>query len=284
MEIKAIEVKKLRDKTGAGMMECKKALVDAAGDFAKAEKILKELGLAAAAKRAGRATNEGRIFIEASDSRAAVLELSCETDFVAKNEDFQKLGNKLAGIVLQENPKEKTKAMEDEITSTVGIIKENIQLRRFITMEAAADEFFSSYIHGEGRIGVVLKIKAGNPDVKNIDAVKDLAFNLALHIAAFSPLYVSEDRIDASYLKEQEEIFTKQASQLGKPENVLAGIVKGKMKKHFAEICLVDQNYVRDEKFQVRQVLENAGKETGTTLAIVDFIYFKVGEELPSEE
>jgi len=284
VEIKATEVKKLRDKTGAGMMECKKALVDASGDFAKAEKILKELGLAAAEKRMGRATNEGRIFIKTAGSKTAVLELSCETDFVAKNDGFQKLGKNLVDLVISENAKEKTKSMDEAIVGTVSIIKENITLRRFVTKEAAAGEFFTEYLHGEGRIGVIVKMKADNSEARDNPAVKDLAFNLALHIAAFAPKYLSEDKVDNAYVKEQEEIFQKQAASLGKPANVLEGIVKGKIKKHFSEICLLDQNYVRDEKFQVKAILEKVGKEVGSKLSITDYIYCKVGEELPGQE
>jgi len=280
VEIKATEVKKLRDKTGAGMMECKKALQEANGDFVQAEKILKELGLAAAAKRAGRATNEGRIFTKLETGKAVCLELSCETDFVAKNADFIKLGDALADQILSQNADAVTKEMEATVADTIGKIKENITLRRFKIMQAGANEFFSDYIHGEGKIGVIVKLSVGAPEARDNPAVRDLAFNLALHIAAFAPLALSEEKIDPAYIKDQEEIFRKQAEQLGKPANVLEGIVKGKLKKHFAEICLLDQGFVKDEKISVRKMVEEVGKQAGTPVTVTDFLYFRVGEEI----
>jgi len=281
VEIKATDVKNLRDKTGAGMMDCKKALVEAGGDFAKAEKILKGLGLAAAAKRAGRATNEGRIFISKNSQKAVVLELSCETDFVAKNDDFKALGNELCAKIIEKSissPGEDND-LETSIKNTIGKIKENIMLKRFKVLETDDNELFSDYIHGEGRIGVLVKLSSADVSLKENESVKELAFNLALHVAAFAPLFISSANVPESYKKEQEEIFWKQAKALGKPENVLEGIVKGKMKKHFSEICFLEQNYVKDEKMKVQQVLDNMSKEIGSTISFVDFIYYKVGQE-----
>ncbi|MBN1797310.1 MAG: elongation factor Ts [Spirochaetales bacterium] len=280
MEIKASDVKNLRDKTGAGMMDCKKALVEAGGDFSKAEKILKSLGLAAAAKRAGRATNEGRIFINENSQQGVVLELSCETDFVAKNDDFKTLGNSLCAKIIEKNISSiEDNELETSIKDTIGKIKENIMLKRFKVLEADNDELFSSYIHGEGRIGVLVKLKIADAALKDNETVKELAFNLALHVAAFAPLFISSADVPDNYKKEQEEIFQKQAQSLGKPENVLQGIVKGKLKKHFSEICFLDQNYVKDEKMKVQQTLDTIGKEVGSTISIVDFIYYRVGQE-----
>jgi elongation factor Ts len=280
VEIKANDVKNLREKTGAGMMDCKKALVEAGGDFAKAEKILKGLGLAAAAKRAGRVTNEGRIFIQKQAQKAVMLELSCETDFVAKNDDFKELGKKLCGIISENNVSSPADTIvADPVKDTIGIIKENIMLKRFKVIDAADNEILSDYIHGEGRIGVVVKLALGDASLKDNQAVKELAFDLALHTAAFAPLYLSGDMVPESYKKEQEEIFWKQAQSLGKPEKVLEGIVKGKLAKHFAEICLLEQNFVKDEKIKVRKYLEQVGKENGTTVSITDFAYYKVGQD-----
>ncbi|MEJ2665168.1 MAG: translation elongation factor Ts [Spirochaetia bacterium] len=280
MEIKANDVKNLREKTGAGMMDCKKALVEAGGDFAKAEKILKGLGLAAAAKRAGRVTNEGRIFIQKQAQKAVMLELSCETDFVAKNDDFKELGKKLCGIISENNVSSPDDTIvADPVKDTIGIIKENIMLKRFKVIDAADNEILSDYIHGEGRIGVVVKLALGDASLKDNQAVKELAFDLALHTAAFAPLYLSGDMVPESYKKEQEEIFWKQAQSLGKPEKVLEGIVKGKLAKHFAEICFLEQNFVKDEKIKVRKYLEQVGKENGTTVSITDFAYYKVGQD-----
>jgi elongation factor Ts len=280
VEIAATEVKKLRDKTGAGMMDCKRALQEAQGDAAKALKILKELGLAAAAKRAGRATNEGRVFIGCSDKVAGCVEVSCETDFVAKNSDFKTLGASLADYIVKNKPGAINKDMEELVTGTISKIKENITIRRFKTIEANANEFFTEYLHGEGKIGVVIKMSADKAEAHQNPAVKELAFNLALHVAAFAPQFVSEDRISPEFLKEQEEIALKQAQQSGKPENVLKSIAQGKLKKVLAEICLLDQGFVKDEKLAVRKVLDDTGKAAGAKLAVSDFLYFKMGEEL----
>jgi elongation factor Ts len=277
VEIKASMVKELREATGAGMMECKKALVKAEGDFAKAEKILKELGLAAAKKRDGRATNEGRIFSKISTNKGILLELSCETDFVAKNKDFIALGERCISIIDEKNLTEMTEELDSCVKETLAKIKENLLLKRFQVIEAKDNELLVDYIHGEGRIGVIVKLSLSDPSLKTNEKVKETAFNLALHVAAFAPLYLNKNAVDPNYLKEQEEIFTKQAEKLGKPEKVIQGIVKGKVNKHLAEICFVDQGFVKEEKQKVSDVLKNLGKEVDGNIDIVDYLYFKLG-------
>ena len=280
MEVTASEVKKLREKTGAGMLDCKKALVEAGGDFAKAEKILKELGLAAAAKRSGRATNEGRIFSQVTEGAAGLLELSCETDFVARNEDFIRFGEELLATVIEKKLSEITPELETKVTDVISRIKENITLRRFKVLPVDSGELAVEYIHGEGGIGVIVKLKSDNAGLLTDERVKSFAFDVALHVAAYNPMYLSREKVDPAYLKEQEEIFTKQAESLGKPENVLAGIVKGKVNKHLSEICLLQQAFVKDDKQSVQQMQEKVGKEVGANLTITDFLYFRVGEEI----
>ncbi|TVR02004.1 MAG: elongation factor Ts [Spirochaetaceae bacterium] len=277
MNIQASDVKKLRDKTGAGMMDCKKALVDAGGDFAQAEKILKELGLAAAAKRMGRATNEGRVFTTVGGGKAGILELSCETDFVARNTDFIALGKKLVGMMLEQNLAIDAPVVQDEVAKAISTIKENMSPRRFEAMDIASDELVVDYIHGDGgNIGVLIKVKT---DVPTADAVKQFAFDVALHVAAFRPTYLDAQAVPAAYVAEQEAIFLKQAQNLDKPENVLQGIVKGKMKKHLAEICLLDQPFVKDDKKSVAQMATEVGKQAAGSVSVVDYRYYRVGEE-----
>ena len=279
MDIKASDVKKLRDKTGAGMMDCKKALVDAGGDAAKAEKILKELGLAAAAKRMGRATNEGRIFTRVAADKAGILELSCETDFVARNNDFIALGKRLLETMMDQGLSADSDEVNTEIKNAISTIKENMALRRFESLPVAADETAVDYIHGDsGTIGVLVKVKADG-DASGSEAIRQFAFDTALHVAAFRPAYLSADTVEPSYLAEQESIFLKQAQNLDKPENVVQGIVKGKMKKHLAEICLVDQPFVKDDKKSVAQMAAEVGKAAGATVSVVDYRYYRVGEE-----
>ncbi|HUX13585.1 MAG TPA: translation elongation factor Ts [Spirochaetia bacterium] len=281
MEIRAEDVRKLREKTGAGMMDCKKALGDADGDIAKAEKILKELGLAAAAKRSGRATNEGRVFTRIAGAKAAILELSCETDFVARNEKFVELGEALIGDVIARNPAADDAKLQEKVTEAVAVIKENMSLRRFDLLKVASDELTVQYLHGDAaRIGVLVSVKADKPELLADEKVKEFAFDCALHVAAFSPMFLSEADVSEGYRKEQEEIFQVQAKNLGKPENVLPGIVKGKLKKLYSEICLLDQPFVKDDKRSVSKVAEDIGKAAGGKIAVSAFRYYRVGEEL----
>lgn len=278
MEIKPADVKKLRDQTGAGMMDCKSALVEAEGNYDKAVKILKEKGLAAAAKRSARATEEGRIFTKISNGKAAILELSCETDFVARNENFIKLGEDLANEIISSGAETVNEKLTGMVTSVISTIKENMTLKRFRTIPVGENEYAIDYIHGAGNIGVIVKFRSDNKAVFENEAVKALAFDCALHAAAFNPVALSEAQVPAGYMKEQEEIFRKQTEGLGKPENILQGIVKGKISKHLSEICFLNQPFVKDDKKKVSQVLAEASKEAGGKIEITDYIYYKLGE------
>lgn len=280
MEIKAAEVKKLRQKTGAGMVDCKNALVKAEGDAAKAERILKELGLAAAAKRSGRATNQGSIFALIESKEAVILEVGCETDFVANNKDFAVLGNELTQLALKSDSTEATEEMQAKVTETISTIKENIALKRFQKMSIADDEIVVNYIHGGGSIGILVKLKSEKKEALENEKVKAMGFDCALHLAAYNPAHLSREVIPAEYVKEQEEIFTVQAKNLGRPEKVLEGIVKGKMNKHFAEICFLEQPFVKDDKQSVTKVLEALSKDVGSKITVSEFIYYRVGEEV----
>lgn len=279
MAISAADVKTLRDKTGAGMMECKKALVESDGDFARAEKILKELGLAAAAKRSGRATNEGRVFTLVTDSRAAILELGCETDFVARNKEFIESGENIIRKITQDGITEKTPELDALVTDVVSKIKENITIARFRTMAVADNELAVDYIHGEGNIGVLVKFALEKPELADLPRVKEITFDVALHIAAYNPLYLDKDAVDPAYLKEQEDIFTAQAKNLDKPDNVVQGIVKGKLNKHLSEICLLNQGFVKEEKKSVSQVMDEVSKDVGGKISIKEYVYYAVGTE-----
>jgi len=280
VEIKASDVKALREKTGAGMVDCKKALTEADGDFARAEKILKELGLAAVAKRSERATNEGRAFTLITPGRAGVLELSCETDFVARNEEFIAVGKEILAEAVKNNVTKPTESMEEKVKALIAKIKENMAIRRLALMPIEKDECAAEYVHGEGVIGVVVKMKADKPEVFSNEKVKALLFDFALHVAAFNPMFLSKESVTPEYLKEQEEIFTKQVAGMDKPQNVLQGIVKGKLNKLFTEICLLDQPFVKDDKKSVTQVLNELGKEVGAKLSISGYLFCKVGQEL----
>jgi elongation factor Ts len=285
-DISAADVKKLREKTGAGMMECKNALVSSSGDFTQAEKLLKEKGLAAVGNRAGRAANEGKIFVKVKDngaqgSVAVLVELASETDFVARNPDFIALGGTIADIALEKGytaPNEELKAL---VTDLAAKIRENMSLKRLLVVNAGPGEYLTSYIHGDGNIGVVVCLASGKPEAPADAEFRAFAFSLALHIAAFNPVALDRSGIDPAFLAGQEEIIRKQMEgdpgMEGKPANVLEGILKGKMKKYLSEICLLEQGYVKDEKITVAQALENYGKQLGAKLSVRDYVYFKVG-------
>ena len=284
-DISAGDVKALREKTGAGIMECKNALAETGGDFAKAEKLLKEKGLAAVEKRSGRAANEGKIFVKikqgASGSVAALVELSSETDFVARNPEFIALGEAIAERILEKGYTEPNEELNGMVKDLAAKIRENMSLKRVSTVKAASGEYLSSYIHGDGAIGVVVKAGADKPGAFDNAELRDFIFSIALHVAAFNPMAMDKTKIDAAWLKEQEEIFRKQMEQdeamKGKPANVLENILKGKVGKFLKEICLLDQAYVKDEKMTVTQALADAGKRFGAALSIKDYVYLKVG-------
>jgi elongation factor Ts len=282
MGISAEDVKKLREKTGAGMMECKNALVETNGDFAKAEKLLKEKGLAAVEKRADRATNEGKIFVTIKNNAAALVELATETDFVARNPEFITLGNAIADRVLEKGYTGPNEELAGMVTDLATKIRENMGLKRVKLVKAGADEYLTRYIHGDGAIGVVVKMKADKAEALQKEEFTSLAFNLALHIAAFNPAALDRDHIDPAFLKEQEEIFRKQLEVdeklQGKPANVIENILKGKVNKYLSDICLAEQGYVKDEKFTVAQVLKDTGKQIGASISVVDYVYYKVGD------
>ena len=282
-DISALDVKKLREKTGAGMMECKNALVATNGDAAAAEKILKEKGLAAVEKRAGRATNEGKIFIKIKDdgSRAVLTEIASETDFVARNPEFIALGAELCAKALEKGYVDTADELKTMVLDLATKIRENMSLKRLMVMDAGPGEYLCQYIHGDGVIGVVVKLAADKAEALENEDIKAFIFTIALHIAAFNPMVLSKEKIDAVWLKEQEEIFRKQMEQdesvQGKPTNVIDNILKGKLNKFLKEICLLDQGYIKDEKINVAKALEEAGKKAGVVLSIVDYVYFKVG-------
>lgn len=280
MAVTPQDVKKLRDKTGAGMLDCKNALVKSDGDFAAAEKILKEQGLASADKRIGRATNNGSVFTCIEDGKAAMAELTCETDFVAKNEVFRTAGEKIAKAVAASGSSEKTEELELMVKEAISVLKENMLLGKVVFWNIADNELVVNYSHNDGQIGVLIKLTCDSAATAAKDEVKALAFDLALHAAAFNPTYMNRDGVDASYLRDQEDIFTTQANNLGdKPEKVIKGIVQGKLNKHLAQICFVDQGFVKEDKKPVKQVLVETAKAAGGTIELTDYAYIAVGQE-----
>ena len=277
MAITAADVKALREKTGAGMMECKKALTECNGDIAEAEKSLKEKGLAAMAKRSERATSEGRLFIKQDGNKIAVIELTCETDFVAKNADFIAVGEKMLDVTLAKGYT-KVEAEHEEILEPLKVsIRENMKVAKVEVFEVPATASAAYYVHSDFKTGAVVIV-----DGSTADSVKTFAKDCCLHIAAFTPSYTSKKDVPQSYIDEQKEIFKAQMDQdekmAGKPENVKEGILQGKINKHLAEICFEDQMFVKDDKKTVTAKLAETGKEVGATLSFAVAKLFVLGK------
>ena len=279
--ISASDVKKLRDITGAGMMDCKKALTQADGDFAAAEKILKEMGLAAVAKRQDRATENGRVFVVSNGKKVVLLSLSCETDFVAKNADFEKLGEDLCAVILEKGYTEPNDELKGMVDALIAIIKENMNLVSFKVYDIPSNGYCATYVHGEGAVAVSVILTSDKPEAFENDAVKEFAHDLALHCAAYKPQYLSDKSVEKSYEDEQLSIFRAQVAQdeklASKPDKVKEGIVRGKLSKLYKEICFLDQAFVKDDTKSVSQALADCGKAAGAKLEVVSYSVFQAG-------
>ena len=277
MAITAGDIKNLREKTGAGMMECKKALAEANGDLAEAEKILKEKGLAAMEKRSDRATGEGRIVIKQENNKVAMVEVTCETDFVANNDDFVAVAEKAADVTLANGKSEVTDEHKALIDTIAIKFRENMAVRRAEFIELPANSAVGTYVHTDNKTGAIVVVEGADSD-----DVKTFAKDCCLHLAAFTPAYITRDDVPESYINEQKEIFQVQMSQdekmASKPENVKAGILQGKINKHLAEICFVDQAFVKDDKVTVAKKLEEVSKAAGAKLSFGKIALFVLGK------
>ena len=277
MAITAADVKALRDETGAGMMECKKALTECNGDIAEAEKLLKEKGLAAVAKRSERATSEGRLFVRQVGNKIALVEVTCETDFVANNSDFVAAGEKMLDVTFEKGYT-KVEAEHEAILEPLKVsIRENMKIAKVEVVEIPADAVGAFYVHSDKKTGAIVVVKGSTADV-----VKTFAYDCCLHIAAFTPAYISKKDVPDTYVAEQKEIFKAQMDQdekmAGKPENVKEGILMGKINKHLAEICFEDQMFVKDDKKTVTAKLAEVGKEAGASLSFATAKLYVLGK------
>lgn len=293
MEVTASMVKDLREITGAGMMDCKKALAATDGDMDKAVEFLREKGLAAAEKKAGRIAAEGIVdtFVTADGKAASIVEVNSETDFVAKNEKFRdfvaavaKQASESGAADLEAFLAEKwaldtTKTVKEELSSMIAIIGENMNIRRYEKV-AAENGFVVSYIHGGGRIGILVDVDCS---VSN-DEVKEAAKNIAMQIAALSPKYVDQSEISADFIAHEKEILKAQImndpANSKKPENIIEKMLEGRLNKELKEFCLVDQVYVKDSELSVGQYLANVSKQVGAPISVKRFVRFETGEGL----
>lgn len=293
MGVSAGDVKKLRDMTGAGMMDCKKALDACGGDMDKAVDFLREKGLASAQKKAGRIAAEGIVSALISDDKKSgvVVEVNSETDFVAKNDKFRTYVDEVAKQALTTSVTQRdaflnekwiadsSKTVQEALAAQVAVIGENLQIRRFKKLEVDSG-FVTNYIHMGGKIGVIVACES---DVVN-DATTEIAKNVAMQAAALKPLYLNRSEVDADYLAKEEEIL-KVAAKNEKPDandKIIDGIVKGRINKELKEICLMDQVYVRaeDGKQSVQQYVDTAAKAAGANLKVVAFVRYETGEGL----
>ena len=277
MAITAAQVKELREQTGAGMMDCKKALAETNGDFDAAAKLLKEKGLAAVAKRAERVTSEGRIFIRQNGNKIAVVELVCETDFVANNADFISSGEKILDMVFEKGYTEANKELSDVLLDFATRTRENMSLNKVQIIEVPEGASSGIYVHSNFKQAAVVIVKRSTDD-----KVKEFAKDCCMHLVAFTPAYIKQTDVPQSYIDEQKDIFKKQMEQdpkmASKPENVREGILQGKINKHLAEVCFVDQMFVKDDKKSVNAKLAEIGKEVGASLEFGDISLLVLGK------
>ncbi len=291
MAFTAQDVKKLREMTNCGMMDCKKALTETDGDMDKAVEFLREKGLATAAKKAGRIASEGMVEAVVFENGVAVaVEVNSETDFVAKNADFQNFVSAIAEVIAKENPADvealkelkinDTQTVGEALTEKIATIGENMNIRRFERFEGANQ----AYVHAGGRIGVLVNFDVADMSKAAIDEFKTMAKDVAMQIAAITPEYVRDSEIPAERVEKEKEILTAQALNEGKPANIVEKMVIGRINKFFKEICLVDQAYVKDPDITVGKYVENVAKALGTEISIVKFARLEKGEGLEKKE
>ena len=287
MEITASMVKELRDKTNAGMMDCKKALKETNGDIEKAIVYLREKGLLQAAKKSSRIASEGltTALISADEKRGVVVEVNSETDFVAKNEEFKNFVTAAAQAVVDNEPAdlealkalvlEDGKTVQDVLTDKIAKIGENMSLRRFGQVKVQKG-LVADYIHGGGKISVLVALESEGDK----EELKILGKDLAMQVAAMSPKYISMEDVDDGFIKEEKEILTAQALNEGKPQNIVEKMVEGRLKKELKEICLLEQAFVKDADLTVKKVISDTAKKIGAEIKVADILRYEVGEGL----
>ena len=277
--ITARMVKELRTVTGAGMMDCKKALVEADGDMAKAVDILRERGLSQAAKKASRVAAEGAVvsYVSEDGKTGALVEVNCETDFVGQNENFQTLATSIAEQIVSANPADveellasdmKGKTVKEVVVEAIANIGENISIRRFTRYESTDGEIFT-YIHGGGKIGVLVEMKGADAE---------LGKDIAMQVAASNPSYMERSEVSAEEIEHEKEILREQARNEGKPEDIIEKMVLGRVNKYYKEVCLLDQPFIKDADISITKLLKSKNAEA------VRFSRFQLGEGIEKRQ
>lgn len=291
--ISASMVKELRERTGAGMMDCKKALSETNGDMDKAIELLREKGLAAAAKKAGRVAAEGIVaaYISEDNKVGSLVEVNCETDFVAINDAFVEFANNAAkqaaqttateveGLLQEKFIADNAVTVSEATTNLVAKIGEHINIRRFSKFQADKG-VVGSYIHAGGKIGVLVTLSCENES----PVLKEVARDIAMHVAAANPLFLDSSEVDHETLEKEKEIYRVQATNEGKPANIVEKMVEGRVKKYYKEVCLVEQQYVKNPDFTITKFLEEKSKEVGAPITVATFARFERGEGIEKKE
>ena len=289
--ITAQAVKELRERTGAGMMDCKKALTETNGDMEKAVEVLREKGLAAAAKKAGRVAAEGivKTFISEDMKKGAMVEVNCETDFVADNAEFIEFAGKVAEMAANNDVStveelvalkyNDDKTVQEVLTELIAKIGENMTVRRFEKV-AVENGVVQSYIHGGGRIGVLVQLACDS----NSSELTQVAKDVCMQIAAANPLFFSENEVDSKALETEKEIYRAQALNEGKPEKIVEKMVEGRIKKYYKEVCLLNQPWVKDADKSISKYLEEKSKEVGSPITVQKYFRFERGEGIEKKE
>lgn len=285
MAYTAADVKNLRETTGAGMMDCKKAL-DETGDFQKAVDYLRAKGLAAAAKKQSRVAAEGMIAAAVKGKIASLVEVNCETDFVAKNDAFQAFANNAANVAVDANlstvdallgaKSSNGLSIKDNISELTIKIGEKIDVRRVEVLKLEGEGMIGSYVHS-GKIGVLTRVET-DKDVTGNEAFKDLVKDLCMQVAAASPQFLNSSEIDEDYKAKEAEIYAAQLKEQGKPEAMIPNIVKGKLAKLASEVCLYEQSFVKDPDTTIGKLIEKVSKEVGASIKVTKFIKLNLGE------
>ena len=292
--ITAALVKELRDKTGAGMMDCKNALVETKGNIEESVDWLRKKGISGAEKKSARVAADGVVTVSVKNNAAALVEINSETDFVSRNPDFQNFARNISIIALDSGANledlkkapylDSGKNVQETLTDLIGLIGENIVLRRTFLLNNV-NGLFSSYIHGQidkglGKIGVIVSIESNGDKIK----VSDFGKKIAMHIAASKPVAISANDVDPTIIQRERKVLTEQAKNSGKPDNIIEKMVEGRISKFFSEITLLDQTWVIDGESKVSQIIESIEKEMSCYIVIKDFKYFILGEGIEVEK
>lgn len=290
-EITAQLVKQLREKTGAGMMECKNALVEAKGDLAEAEVVLRKRGLASAAKKATRSAKQGLIGLYVGDGKGVLIEVNCESDFVARTEEFQGMTAALAKLVAEKEPAnvsalmtlpvEAASNVEDLLKSKIAKVGENMVIPRFALRKAAG--VIGSYVHPGAQLTVLVDVTAKKAETTSKPEFLELLHDLAMQVAAADPKFLNKHEVTPEVLEKEKEIQRARALAEGKPEKIVDKVVEGRLAKYYEEVCLLEQPFIKENSQTISQLLAEKGKALGDELSIAGYVRFKVGETASSE-